>query len=195
MKKIPSVFKIDWTDHKRGQVLDEVNPGCEWVLEGSGYPTRKWDGTACLIQDGVLYKRYDRKKDKNTDEYKQAPEGWFPAQDPDPITGHWTGWMPIGPNDKWHQEVLPLVQQLPDGTYELVGPKINGNPEHICMHVLIQHGNMYYDVSDRSREGLKKFLEENEIEGLVFHHPDGRMAKIKRKDFGIPWPVKEKELE
>ena len=195
MKKIPSVFKIDWTDHKRGQVLDEVNPGCEWVLEGSGYPTRKWDGTACLIQDGVLYKRYDRKKDKNTDEYKQEPEGWFAAQDPDPITGHWTGWMPIGPNDKWHQEVLPLVQQLPDGTYELVGPKVNGNPEHICMHVLIQHGNMYYDVPDRSRDGLKKFLEENEIEGLVFHHPDGRMAKIKRKDFGIPWPVKEKELE
>lgn len=23
------------------------------------------------------------------------------------------------------------------------------------------------------------------IEGIVFHHPDGRMAKIKLRDFGI----------
>jgi hypothetical protein len=24
-----------------------------------------------------------------------------------------------------------------------------------------------------------------DIEGLVFHHPDGRMAKIKLRDFGM----------
>ena len=28
------------------------------------------------------------------------------------------------------------------------------------------------------------------IEGIVWHHPDGRMAKIKARDFGIQWPPK-----
>ena len=26
------------------------------------------------------------------------------------------------------------------------------------------------------------------IEGIVWHHPDGRMVKIKARDFGLPWP-------
>ena len=26
------------------------------------------------------------------------------------------------------------------------------------------------------------------VEGIVWHHPDGRMVKIKRKDFGFKWP-------
>lgn len=25
------------------------------------------------------------------------------------------------------------------------------------------------------------------FEGIVFHHPDGRRAKVKRSDFGLPW--------
>ena len=37
--------------------------------------------------------------------------------------------------------------------------------------------------------GLKKFFEVNKfLEGVVWHHPDGRMVKIKRKDFGYKWP-------
>ena len=34
---------------------------------------------------------------------------------------------------------------------------------------------------------LKAFFEKNIIEGIVWHHPDGRMAKIKRRDFGLEW--------
>jgi hypothetical protein len=26
-----------------------------------------------------------------------------------------------------------------------------------------------------------------DIEGIVWHHPDGRMVKIKKKDFGYKW--------
>jgi len=36
---------------------------------------------------------------------------------------------------------------------------------------------------------LRAFLTMSRIEGIVFHHPDGRMAKIKRRDYGLPWPV------
>jgi len=45
----------------------------------------------------------------------------------------------------------------------------------------------------RSFDGLRNFLASLEsryadgslAEGIVFHHPDGRRAKIKRKDFSI----------
>jgi hypothetical protein len=33
--------------------------------------------------------------------------------------------------------------------------------------------------------GIAQYLREHDIKGIVWHHPDGRMAKIKGKDFGI----------
>ncbi len=56
------------------------------VLDGEGIATRKWDGTACLVRDGILYKRYDRKLNPKTGEYKSAPIGWEPCEEPDEIT-------------------------------------------------------------------------------------------------------------
>jgi len=41
----------------------------------------------------------------------------------------------------------------------------------------------YNDVP-RTFDGIRGFLETMDIEGLVFHHPDGRMAKIKKRDYG-----------
>ena len=38
-------------------------------------------------------------------------------------------------------------------------------------------------------DGLHRWLCAHPVEGLVFHHPDGRMAKIKRRDYGLSWPV------
>ena len=37
----------------------------------------------------------------------------------------------------------------------------------------------------RDFDGLRAFLETAGIEGIVWHHGDGRMAKIKAKDFGL----------
>jgi hypothetical protein len=34
-------------------------------------------------------------------------------------------------------------------------------------------------------ENLKTYLEVVDIEGIVFHHPDGRMCKLRKSDFGI----------
>ena len=33
------------------------------------------------------------------------------------------------------------------------------------------------------REGLAEWLTARRYEGIVWHHPDGRMAKLKRRDF------------
>lgn len=184
MKKIPSLFKRDYEDTRR--VYDEVVPGCEWVLAGEGVATRKWDGTACLVKDGRLFKRYDAKKGKT------PPEGFIPCEpEPDQTTGHWPGWLPVGdgPEDQWHREAW-VGWSFPDGTYELVGPKSQGGAEaSFKIHCLARHGDTPLMRVPRTFDGIRRYLSEHAIEGIVWHHPDGRMAKIKRKDFGLPWPV------
>jgi len=181
MKKIPTLFKRDYENTRL--VFDEITPGCEWVIEGIGTATRKFDGTACMIKDGKLFKRYDCKIKSG----KQPPEGFIPCQDPDPITNHWPGWIPIGngPDDKYHREAF--VGEYKDGTYELCGPKINGNPEKFDKHILVPHGEELIPLRQclRNFEGLKELLSCYDIEGIVFHSPDGKMCKIKKRDFGI----------
>jgi hypothetical protein len=36
----------------------------------------------------------------------------------------------------------------------------------------------------RDFDGLREYLAGKDIEGIVWHHSDGRMAKIKLRDFG-----------
>lgn len=187
MRKIISLFQRNYDgDHL---VRNEVVPGAEWVIAGEGIATRKWDGTCCLIRDGKLYKRYDAKRGKT------PPPDFEPAQDYDEVTGHMPGWVPVGdgPEDRWHREAMDpnrdgicsLDRDSRDGTYELCGPKIQGNPEGFSSHVLIQHGYQRCPDCPRSFDELRGYFETLSIEGIVWHRPDGRMVKIKAKDFGI----------
>jgi hypothetical protein len=175
MKKIISLFQRNYDTDKL--VRNEVVPGAEWVLNGEGTATRKFDGTCCLVQSGKLFKRHDVKKGRI------EPVGFIPAQDPDPVTGHWPGWIPVGDGneDKYHREAF--ANNWADGTYELLGPKINGNPERYPAHVLIKHGEYILHDAPRTFEELKEYLLQHDYEGIVWHHPDGRMVKIKAKDF------------
>lgn len=180
MKKIPTLFE---RDRETGLVVNTVTPGCEWVLNGEGRATRKWDGTCCMVRGGRLFKRYDAKNGKT------PPPNFELSQEPDAITGHCPGWVPVGdgPADQFHREAF--ARRAPDrwnnGTYELCGPKINGNPEVFVHHVLLMHGTYIYDDVPREFDSLREWLSPRDIEGLVFHHDDGRMCKIKLKDFGL----------
>lgn len=186
MQKIPSLFKRDYEGTKL--VYNEVVEGCEWVIAGEGVATEKIDGTSCLFHDGQLYKRYDAKNGKT------PPTDFIPAQDPDPKTGHWPGWVKVkdANEDKWHREALAYTTPIETGTYELYGEKVQGNPYHIAGHRLWKHGSLSsivgLDVPPRDYDGLKQWFAEHVCEGIVWHHPDGRMCKIKRKDFGYKWP-------
>lgn len=188
MKKIISLFQRNYeTDHL---VRDEIVPGAEWVIAGEGIATRKYDGTCCLIRNGLLYKRYDAKRGKT------PPPGFEPAQEPDPVTGHWPGWIAVGdePDSRWHREAFAQLRLdnretgIQDGTYELIGPKVNANPERFSMHVLIPHDPRYSRLTAppaRTFETIQDWFTGADIEGIVWHHPDGRMVKIKKKDFGL----------
>lgn len=189
MQKIISLFQRNYDGDRL--VRDEIVPGAEWVVNGEGVATVKVDGTCCMVRDGVLYKRYDAKKGKT------PPNGFIPAQTPDPVTGHWPGWLavdPLNPADRWHTEATapdsPVNCGVLDGTYELVGPKIQGNPYELTHHALWRHGTEQVNAPRTFAELRAFFQEIGDIEGIVWHHPDGRMVKIKRKDFGFPWPPK-----
>lgn len=188
MQKIITLFQRNYDgDHL---VRNEVTPGAEWVLAGEGVATDKHDGTCCLFKDGQLWKRYELKQGK------AAPEGFVCAQErPDPVTGDMPGWIPVSatdPADRWHREAManqipfegkPLVEGQ---TYELVGPKVNGNGDRWKDHRLLPHGLGIFPHFPRTFDEIKATFADGWYgEGIVFHHPDGRMVKIKVKDFGL----------
>lgn len=178
MKKIPTLYKRNPENMK--EILPEVHPDCTWVISGEGVATRKYDGTCCLIDKGVFYKRREIKKGKVT------PDDFILAQY-DEVTGKTVGWVPVdfdSKADKRHVEAFH--EDLTDGTYELVGPKVQNNLEKYEQHTLVKHSEaQVYDDVPRSFDELGVWLKDKDIEGLVFHHPDGRMAKIKKRDYGL----------
>ncbi|SEM35058.1 hypothetical protein [Streptacidiphilus jiangxiensis] len=183
MKKIPTLFKRDPDDHAR--VLTEVNPACQWVLDGEGVPTRKYDGTCVMLDEqGEWWARREIKPGKT------PPPNYAPVT-VDEVTGKTMGWEPIGQSAfaKFHAEALaePSPGGWKPGTYELVGPKINGNPERERSHRLIAHADAQRLASpELSFEGIRAAVLTYGglgAEGIVWHHEDGRMAKIKARDF------------
>jgi len=188
MKKISTLFKKYPQD--LGRVINEVNPENQWVFDGEGIPTRKYDGSACAIINGELYKRYNLKKGR------KVPDGAIECQKADVITGHHPHWVKCEREDKsnkYHFEAFDLLEiekgmKLMDGSYELCGERVQGNPEKIEGNCLIKHGNKVLEglVYPLNFENLKQYLEMVDIEGIVFHHKnDGRMCKIRKTDFGI----------
>ncbi len=194
MKKIPTLFERDWNGD-RSRVLDQVHVGCEWVLASEGMATRKLDGTSCMVRGNTLYKRREFR-------FAYDAPANFEEVDYDKETEKTIGWIPVGegPEDQWHREAFENLKSahlawiskidpssaVPDGTYELIGPKIQGNPEHWPHHALIHHnGTHQYPEAPRTFQGLRDWFMGTDIEGLVWHHPDGRMAKLKLRDFGI----------
>lgn len=173
MKKISTLFRKD-PDNLR-YCLPEVNPENAWALT-EGKATRKFNGTSCAIIEGKLFKRYDAKKGKT------PPEGAIPCQDADPLSGHHPHWVPCTVADKSHMEAFHV--NLEDGTYELCGPKVQGNPEGFEKHTLVKHGSVVIDrPSESTFEAFRKWVLSMPFEGVVFHHKDGRMCKLRRKDF------------
>ena len=195
MKKIPTLFKREYENHKVVGITPELSSqDLQWVLDGKGDATVKIDGSCCAIINGEFYRRYDAKKNKKG-EYKAPPKDAIPCCDPDPVTGHWPHWVKVtdNPEDKWYYHAylrdLEHYGYLDDGTYEAIGPHFQGNPYNLSFDHLVRHGIEIVTV-ERTFDGIRKFLEEAQIEGLVFWKDGEPRCKIKRSDFGFEWPCK-----
>lgn len=184
MIKIPTIFERD----DKFKVIDAPRAECAWVFAGEGIATEKLDGTNCrLTVSGGRIVRVEKRRNLTKAEKQQGiVDGWYiDANESDPA-------------DKWIFAAVHGTDATawPDGEHpvEAMGPKIQGNPlgllHNICVPFLLRP-TIYVDAR-RNFDGLRVFLTGLEslyspgalAEGLVFHHPDGRMAKIKRKDFG-----------
>lgn len=179
MQKIPTMFVRDET-RKGHPVTSQIKPECQWVLDGEGIATVKLDGTNVKVENGELFKR-QKPKERDYDDAAYVPCDR------------------ANPADRWAFEAFAAGHDG-DGIYELVGPKIQGNPQEHVSHTLVRvvpPSNRVKGIDDEVRsafygrtfDGLRRWLEAHPVEGIVFHHPDGRMAKIKRRDFGLSWPA------
>lgn len=184
MQKIPTLFDRD----DSFQVIDRIRPGCEWVVAGEGVATEKLDGTniRLTIRNGQVVRVEKRRNPSKAQKQQGIIDGWYVDADEGAA------------EDKWVFEAVRNtdVSEWPDGEHpaEALGPRIQGNAlqleEHLCVpfDLKIPH----YDSVPRDYNGLRSTLSDLEsrfspgalAEGIVFHHPDGRRAKIKRKDFG-----------
>lgn len=186
MKKIPTLFERIYENHKIVGITPKITEGMEWVLSGEGTATLKIDGSCCCIINNKFYKRYDAKKGK------PIPKGAIKCQDEaDTITGHLPCWIEVdfeSPADKWFVKAYENTpsELIKNGTYEAIGEHFQGNPYDLCGDILERHGTKVIDV-ERTFEGIKKYLSENYIEGIVFWKDGEPKCKIKRSDFGLDW--------
>lgn len=190
MKKIPTIFDRDW-EGNRG-VIDKPTEGCEWVFNGEGIATEKIDGTniKIKIKDGLIIHVWKRKNPNRQEKAEGKEPCYVDANREEPQDKHIfravNGWSSMLKQER--------AYELPDGEYECeaYGGKIQGNS-------LESEPNLYffkirpniYNCVPREYEKLKAYLSNlashfnitKLAEGIVFHHPFGMMAKIKRKDF------------
>ena len=216
MIKMSTLFKIEYTED-RTIILPEIREENLWVInDPTTVASIKRDGTASLLHETAGWcRRYDAKKftknkktGKRNEWNRPIPDGFIPAQpDCDPVTGHWPGWLPLQEKqDKWVFEAVEKGETLHGQefivgqTYECCGPKINSNHEGLGSHWMFQHGTEVLDSVpsfDRTifdplffyLDEMRIYLQNLEHEGIVFNNAEGKMCKLRRKDFGLKWPL------
>jgi len=192
MKKIPTIFQKN--PENLGRVMNTP------PMEGIHHFKIKIDGTACMIKDGKPYCRYDaklfrKKKGKiityTIDEVKsKLPNGAIPCQEPDEKSGHWPHWVPVeedNPSQKYILEGFLNLKEKVDGTYECIGPKLQGNPHNEDKHHWIPHFSekLIFDVDNVSFSYFENLFKDFSFEGFVaYNEKQEPIGKIRRNDFG-----------
>lgn len=181
MEKIPTLFERDEHFH----VVNRPRAECAWVFDGAGVGTEKLDGTnvRLTVRSGQLVRIEKRRNPSKAQKAAGIVDGWY--VDTAEVVDKWI--LAAAANTD--------VANWPDGEHpcEALGPRIQGNPlalaDHVCVPfdlaapavVSVPRG---YDELWEFLDGLEsRYSPGNLAEGIVFHHPDGRRAKIKRKDF------------
>jgi len=202
MEKIPTLFERD--EHFR--VVDRPRAECAWVFNGEGTPTEKLDGTnvRLTVRSGHLVRVEKRRNPSKVQKQQGIVDGWYVDTDEYAAEDKWILVAARGTDvSGWPDGEHPC---------EALGPRIQGNPlgleQPLCVPFNFapagsaasdparggpSHGGRVpaYDEVPRAFVELREFLADldsrfapgHPAEGIVFHHPDGRRAKIKRRDF------------
>jgi hypothetical protein len=173
-------------------ITSEINPGYEWVFTDETVKAiEKLHGTnvSILIIEGAVVEAYNR-----TERI--------------PFINKGKAFITQG---LLNSKERGYIEFLPDGQHfgELVGPKVNGNPynlkEHLWIpfesyaqkHLMYKSWGKYPKTFDTISAWFEKDLlalfyainndgdRKGFVEGIVFTHPNGSLAKIRRDMF--PW--------
>ncbi len=199
MEKIPSLLERDFSggNAAHSPVTGRINPEASWALTDEGVVARrKWDGTCVLVaavDNGLVVRTRRMVRDGAA-----PPPGFVPAER-DERTGKTFGWEPsmqssyAGPLNEAIDRFIAGGHVPQEGTYELIGPKVQNNAEHLTEHRLERHDtatpikkglprDVTPDIALEYACSLVEDLHRLGWEGLVFYHPDGRRAKLKARD-------------
>lgn len=195
MKKIPMFFALEFNENTGNRdVINMLNDKVRLMIEEGGefIPTLKLDGTAVrLTETGEWQIR------RAVSNGKKEPEGYV-LEEYDENTGRKFGWEPPEASgfNKFFKRALENIDFTPvPGTYELCGPKINGNPEGLEEDTLFPHGTEPLEGFPTLEEILEHddymaFLEPYFAkfraaghEGIVWWKEGNPVFKLRCKDF------------
>lgn len=203
MKKIPVLF-----EHENNFIVPRLNHRAAWVLTEPSIAHRKYDGTCMLLQRRRFRKDqwFARREIKPR---VQIPKDFIECEY-DQSTGKRFGWIPVSQGSFYSlwKEAVDLRPydcdfldtrsgEYESGTYELIGPKINNNPEGVKRHRLVPHNRaeqlgdiqaLELDLAQTVEQvyaELKRMMYYLPVEGVVFKDQKTmtKMAKLRRKDF------------
>ena len=186
MRKIKTIFDRNWdTDRKVNEKL-AVDFNFEEAIA-----TEKLDGTniRLTLRNGLVVRVEKRRNPNKVQKRQGIEEPWYVDADE------------FSSEDKWIFDAVKNTDllEVSDGEWsaEALGKNIQGNPLNLDNNQVFLFSvpewrekiileNVPYDY-----EGLKAYLAAQKskigtdalIEGIVWHHPNGEMVKIKRKDF------------
>jgi hypothetical protein len=113
------------------------------------------------------------------------------------------GYVDASRDDPSDKHIFAAVDAMnfydwPNGEWpcEALGPKIQGGVESDRPELYpfaFRPIHLLDFTTHLTFESIRDYLTTHEIEGIVWHDKmRGRMAKIKRRDFNLPWPIRSK---
>lgn len=154
--------------------------------------TLKADGCCCLVSGGKLYMRYESRKEL------EIPKDWIKvgiSTEKYPIC-----MRPLDPKIDKHaarcmEDLSKRGITAPDGSYELVGEKVNGNNHQLKGVYLCPHSTIVFDFTPEQKtfDFLECFFKQVDVEGFVCYNPETKeIYKIRRNCFeDLDWPAKD----
>lgn len=186
MQKISTIFERDMQNG--GKITNHFDKYVDGFNFNEAVATEKLDGTnvRLTVRNHMLVRLEKRRNPTKIEKYKGIVEPWYvDAYETDP-----------GDKYIWEAAKNTDLSQIEDGEYsgEALGTKIQGNPLNLDKHIVVLftlgQAPVFENVPttyDELKEWLplqrSKYGIDCGIEGIVWHHPSGRMVKIKTKDF------------
>ena len=186
MRKILTIFERNWETNRK------VNSNIivDFDFEGA-IATEKLAGMNIRIttRKGEVVRTEKRRNPSKIQKQKGIVDPWYVDADP------------YASQDKWIMDAVKNTDfsSVPDGEWsaEAIGKNIQGNPLHLDNNQIFIFSLPEWRAKIQLKDApftfelLKTYLAAHKsaigkdclMEGIVWHHPNGEMVKIKRKDF------------